>query len=443
MAYHQTRAAFQQPPPEQAPTPSQDQAAAAQQAAPPPPPAATQTPTQNQQRPQRSRSRRLPTPNASGAAPAPQNTFSIAQIFHFKKWKPLAGEVCPRLNESQPLTLYYYADENLTQAIKALKRIRNTTSDSFRRKSERVHRAQRLLLDTIHLIYSDLDDELKANRDYRRQLPPEDQRELENGFSENILFAAQALSKGFRIRGIEHFTTDLVQPARELCASVEALRYLFRLRSLTCPAANYDDLFEVMGDFDKNWTIFEKKICFCYFSVTYAGRPSQVDETDMFQVLMSETILRAIGNNLIKVDQLHAFDPTIIVSVPRMSILNGLIHMPEIVNMTDPERSFRWFRAKSYHLQEVQQNLKALSCDGMTYLEHLIADVEADDFDESGFSTKAPGQGSLEVYRSKLSKEELDTIGNLYREICSVADEIARYREFVTILQSVFRMHCP
>lgn len=49
---------------------------------------------------------------------------------------------------------------------------------------------------------------------YRAQLPPEDQRELEGGFSENILFAAQALSRGFRIRGIEPFTAELVEPGK-------------------------------------------------------------------------------------------------------------------------------------------------------------------------------------------------------------------------------------
>lgn len=169
--------------------------------------------------------------------------------------------------------------------VLSLKRIRNVNSIRFRRRNERVHRAQRLLLDSIYLIYTDVDDDYKSPREYRRQLPPEDQRELENGFSENILFAAQALARGFRIRGIEQFTSELVEPAKQLCATMEALRYVFRSRAIECGAGlPYNDLWSVIGDFDLAWTWFEQKICFCYFTVTYQGRPAKIDETDMYQV---------------------------------------------------------------------------------------------------------------------------------------------------------------
>lgn len=193
-----------------------------------------------------------------------------------------------------------------------------------------------------------MDSGLKAGREYRCSLPPEDQRELEGGFSENILFAAQALTRGFRIRGIEGFTAELVAPARQLCASMDALRLAFKRRAVlppmsiaastsreenntirltTTPSSNtaaagtaandnisdsatasttattstatnnyntplfvgnclpeHGDLFPVLAEFDVAWTRFEQKICFCYFSVTYSGRPGRQDETDMFQV---------------------------------------------------------------------------------------------------------------------------------------------------------------
>ena len=107
-------------------------------------------------------------------------------------------------------------DENVTQTIHALRKVRDTSTTQFRRRNERVHQAQRLLLEAVHLVYSDMPERDKATRDYRNGLPPEDQRELEGGFSENILFAAQALSRGFRIRGIESFTADLIEPGEFL-----------------------------------------------------------------------------------------------------------------------------------------------------------------------------------------------------------------------------------
>ncbi|KAJ3330717.1 hypothetical protein HDU76_005028 [Blyttiomyces sp. JEL0837] len=275
-----------------------------------------------------------------------------------------------------PLTLYYHADEHLTHCVKSLKKVRDIASDTFRRRNEKVHRAQRLLLDTIYLIYLDTDEEYRSSREYRRQLPPEDQRELEGGFSENILFAAQALSKGFRIRGIEQFTSELVEPAKALCAALDALRFVFRTKSLIAPTPFHFDLFDVIKDFDVAWTAFEQKICFCYFSVTYHGRPGRVDETDMFQVLMSETILRAVKRNYITTEQMQSFDPTVILAIPRLSILAGLIHSPDIVNLTDPENAFRWFRSKTAALRRIQAELRTLRKREIVKLERMLADTE-------------------------------------------------------------------
>jgi hypothetical protein len=189
-------------------------------------------------------------------------------------------------------------DKNLLKSIRILQKIKDSTTSSFRKKSDKLHRAQKLLLDTLYLIHTLSDEEYKSARDYRRQLPPEDQRELEGSYSENILFAAQALSHGFRIRGIEQFTTDLYEPAKEVCASLEALRYVLNRAACTTPGiltstfamgqeehkVVLERVFGALFDFDKAWTQFERSICFCYFSVTYSGRPGQVDQTDMFQV---------------------------------------------------------------------------------------------------------------------------------------------------------------
>ncbi|TPX31315.1 hypothetical protein SmJEL517_g05335 [Synchytrium microbalum] len=311
--------------------------------------------------------------NTQMPSTAPASSSNIATIFNYKQWGRRSRRI-PRLNESHPLSLFIHSDEQLTKAIKSLHKVRDPASLKFRHKCESVHRTQRLLLESIHLVYSECDISIRADKTYRSRLPPEDQRELEGGFSENILFAAQALARGFRIRGIESFTNELVEPARNLCAAMEALRFVFRMRRVGKDNTElpYSDLEAVLKDFDQAWAVFEQHICFCYFTVTYTGRPGRTDETDMFQVLMSETIMRAISEGLITRSQLAEFDPSVIIGVPRLTIICGLIHMPDCVSMTDAESGFRWFRTKATILKKVQSELRRMGPVAVRQLERML-----------------------------------------------------------------------
>ncbi|KAI8805482.1 hypothetical protein BJ742DRAFT_741360 [Cladochytrium replicatum] len=321
------------------------------------------------------------------SAPPPQaNAYSVAHIFPVHKWKALKqkGLKAPRLSETQGLSLFYHADEYLTKSVKLLQKCTDPNSERWRKYIERVHRAQRLLLDSVQLIYQDMDDSVKANRDYRRQLPPEDQRELEGGFSENILFAAQALSKGFRIRGIERFTSDLVDPARLLCATFETLRVVLRRRAMISAAPPLDDLAPIVKEFDIAWTAFERKICFCYFEIQYTGAPGKEDGTDMFQVLLSETILYSLKQGYFTLDQVESADPEVIIGLPRLALLAALTHMPECVNITDPKSGFRWFRTKAHKLADAQAVILHWSPERLRRFERMLA--QCDDIDTSAKS---------------------------------------------------------
>ncbi|KAI8817524.1 uncharacterized protein EV422DRAFT_570571 [Fimicolochytrium jonesii] len=316
--------------------------------------------------------------------PTPQNGYTVAQIFQFQEWQPREQDLPPRLNETQPISLFWFADKHLAKAVAGLQKVRDIDSESFKRRNERVHRAQSLLLETIYLIYTDMDEDMKASRQYRRQLPADDQRELEGGFSENILFAAQALSRGFRIRGIEEYTAELYEPARQLHSAIEMLRAAFTRRALACSSPPYFDLYPVMKEFDTAWTLFEQKICFCYFSVTYGGRAGRAEELDMFQVLMSETIIRAVHCGYITWPQVHTFDPVVIFAVPRLCIVSALHHMPDCVNITDPDRGLRWFKNKVPLLQQIQKELRMLGEEQLSLLEKMLADSDAGHDDAGG-----------------------------------------------------------
>lgn len=129
-------------------------------------------------------------------------------------------------------------------------------SSRFHRGTRRIHAAQKILLDTIFYIYMGLPSSVHSSRTYRQLLPVEDQRELEDTFSENILFAAKVISHGFRILGIEAYTEVLQEPARQLCAALEALRHVFRSRALSDPRPPYLDMIPVMKVFNKSLIFF-------------------------------------------------------------------------------------------------------------------------------------------------------------------------------------------
>ncbi|KAJ3016806.1 Lateral signaling target protein 2 [Thoreauomyces humboldtii] len=472
---------------------------------PPPPQSPQRRSTSSANPPTNTNAASSSAPAGGATAPAVQQTgYTIAQIFQFSAWRTRDNEVPPRLNETQPLSMFWHADKHLARMVESLQQVRDTECDKFKRRNERVHRAQRLLLETIFLIYSEMDESLKASRSYRRQLPAEDQRELEGGFSENILFAAQALSRGFRIRGIEDYTAELYEPARQLHAAVEALRLAFSTRALSCSSPPYPDMYPVLRDFDRAWTAFEQKICFCYFSVTCSARPGRSDELDMFQVLMSETLIRAVNHGYITWSQVYNFDPLVMFAVPRLCIVAALHHMPDCVNITDAEKGLRWFRPKAQLLTRLQKDLNGIGKRNLEALERLLVDTDggatgtssdaiafglcvtdvdvestagvapAADHDPPGilsadasqvtldgvpdalaaiiFSPSSGGDpcssdskqftavGSLEV--TPLRKPP--TLRDLFRDVCSVADDLQsgpQAREFVGVLHKVFSMH--
>ncbi|KAI8618652.1 hypothetical protein BC830DRAFT_1107865 [Chytriomyces sp. MP71] len=346
------------------------------------------------------------------------NGFAVARIFKYKKPPIQKGQKAPRLNETMPLTMFYHADENIDKCVESLSQIYGVQSERFRRKNEKLHSAQKILLEIVYILFCEIDEDMKSPRNYIARLPPDDQRELTGAFSENIYFAAQALSKGYRIRGIEQYTSELIGPAKQLAASMDALRFVFRNRAVSNPMPPHHDLFPVLKDFDASWTAFEQKICFFYFSATYSGLPSRIDETHLFQVLMSESIMRAVEASLVSQDQIESFDPSLILAIPRLSIFSAIYHTPGFVNVTDSQNAFRWFRSKANVLLSARERAACLSFEQVARLEKMLADVE-----------------SVE------SQDEDEAVRSIFVDVCSASDCLIRNKEFVGLLSKVFEMH--
>lgn len=68
------------------------------------------------------------------------------------------------------------------------------------------------------------------------------------------LLQAQALTREFRIRGIETYTETLRESAGALCASFDALRVVFRSEAMRNPQPPYAEcIVSVVRDFDRAW----------------------------------------------------------------------------------------------------------------------------------------------------------------------------------------------
>ena len=347
--------------------------------------------------------------------------------------------------------LDFITDEKLAAAANALTRMKNCNSVSFRERLAAIHIVQKKLLQAIYRIYDELPEHVRSSRSYRESLPEEDSQELENAFSENIFFAAEALYHGFRIRGIEYFTDELAPPARELYAAFEAVRFVLRTAALTNPEPPHSrQVHRVLLDFDFAWTAFEKTICDCYFAVTLgqtslsqlssfseAPRRLASSEIDYLAVLFSETILRATATKLLQWDDIYACEPRAIIAIPRLAIVAGLVHMPDYRSVLMPSESsgFRWFTRSG--IRRILSELAVLSASEILYLEHMLVET-------SSVRPSLDAPRSSHLRELSISSEKRAFIKRVYAHVCSVADRLAsgsRANDLLKILKNAFTMH--
>ncbi|KXS11517.1 hypothetical protein M427DRAFT_35651 [Gonapodya prolifera JEL478] len=366
----------------------------------------------------------------SVARAGPRFGQSPAGIFRFGKNQMEGGAdaVEPKLDEKHLVSLFWHADEQLLRNVHRLREVHQFAHlvTRLHRRTDMVHKSQKILLDALHLIaeqvHHDLvqagDEGLFASRSHRKTLPLDDQRELELGYSENILFAAQALSSGFRIRGLDANSPTLTQPAQQLIASLEAVRWVLRRRAVVDPYPPYEaeEIIAVLRDFDA--------ACIMYMSRT--GQ----NDVDMFAILMSETLVKAVQRGHLHPTQISELDPLIFLALPRLTVVAGLLHFPNLVDLIHPETCIRWFRHKCSRLRELQWELEGLEDREVVVLEKLLTDGNDDLISPSD--------------QKSTTKTPSPRVQRLFTDVCAIADDLqsgAKAREFVQVLNKVLVMH--
>ncbi|KAJ2896700.1 hypothetical protein IWW38_001944 [Coemansia aciculifera] len=296
---------------------------------------------------------------------------------------PLAEEE-PRLVASTAASVAK-AEAALGRAVRVLEKTRDSQSSAFRARADRVHVAQARVLGHVHRLFVRLVAQAEhGSRHYRFYLPEEDQAELDRGFSESVLFAAQALARGFQIRGTEPRTLALRDPAALLCAAWAAVRHVIAAKS----PDQADSLRRVLADFDDAWVRFERDLCFAYFGLAAATEEEEAvpgaidDEFALLVVLLSETLQRCVSLRLVSQDCVESMDPQVMLALPRLAILHAIhnAHPADSLCFVQSAHApvFWWFRDYAPQCARIAQALAHMPPPLYAVLMRMLVAEEAD-----------------------------------------------------------------
>ncbi|KAJ2783697.1 hypothetical protein GGI15_002491 [Coemansia interrupta] len=313
------------------------------------------------------------------------------------------------------------SEATLLSSIRTLSKTRATNQSlAFRMRADRVHMAQGQMLHCIHTLFIQVVPmAARRSRHYRFYLPEDDQVELDRGFSESVLFAAQALARGYQIRGTEMHTQALREPAWLLCSVWAAVRHVLSLRGRRLwlawtareqAAAEEGALRSVLEDFDDAWVRFERDLCFAYFGLGsgqvaqqhwagVAGDPAesdgggggaQEDEFAVLVVLLSETLQRCLATGLVSHEQMETMDPLLILALPRLAILQAIARggldglcfaepgAHEQQQQQQQQPVFWWFREYTAQCRRISDALGMWPEGLLDIMQHVVIAEEAD-----------------------------------------------------------------
>jgi hypothetical protein len=299
----------------------------------------------------------------------------------------------------------------LIRQVRQLQSLRDGGTVEFQRSLQFVHCLQSLLLRIMYMIRLELDEKVWSSRHYRVALPESDRAELENTYSENIFFAAQSIRSGFRIRGVEQYTSQLQNPAIRLCSALEFLRLCLHQRANISLTPPYHDLAVYFTKFEQVWVTFESQLCQCYHMLSESRR-LQFTEGHLLQCLFTETIQKALESSLMDRDQVESLEPKAIYSVPRLAVL-------DVVSRSDnPLLTMSFFTDLNEQMVTLGQSLQQLNPSDRVILQQALVHGEAESLPSN--------------------------LRSFYKDICSIADTFhssRKSRDMALLLGKTFTQY--
>ncbi|XP_060806944.1 lateral signaling target protein 2 homolog [Amyelois transitella] len=283
----------------------------------------------------------------------------------------------PKRDDRSLLAQFFFADDALNMVAAEL--------DSFdgRKDPERCstlvnqlrHAQDRVLNITSQIMDQLLGDERVA-RGFRVKFPED---VLQDNLAGQLWFGAECLAAGSSIMNREEESAAMRPLAKALTRSLETVRSLLReqcLRPRELALSQHDDmLHESLRIFDRLFAEFE----LCYVSaMVNVKTPHEFEAQQLICVLFSESLRRALKQNLLTQEQVDSYDPALMFAVPRLAIVSGLLIYSSGPLSIDkpPEEMSDMFRPFRTLLHKIRSLLWTLERRELCALERLLCTNE-------------------------------------------------------------------
>jgi hypothetical protein len=179
---------------------------------------------------------------------------AIASIFQISSF-PVPSKNTPKLNETQPLTLFYHTHTEYLKTLLVM--LKNVNKRKFLKTLEKLRMKQKLVLDSLELVFRECDQTYRkkpTNLHIFAGTCP-----LRKRFSEKLLYMARLVAHGFMAQGYQEEECNILQPpAQELVYRYEQISFIMYARCQANSLWPYSDILHYLEDFDKSWTTFER-----------------------------------------------------------------------------------------------------------------------------------------------------------------------------------------
>ncbi|KAH9636503.1 hypothetical protein HF086_017669 [Spodoptera exigua] len=202
---------------------------------------------------------------------------------------------------------------------------------------------------------------------------------LQDNLAGQLWFGAECLAAGSSIMNREEESAAMRPLAKALTRSLETVRSLLReqcLRPRGMALSQHDDmLHESLKIFDRLFAEFE----LCYVSaMVNVKTPHEFEAQQLICVLFSESLRRALKQNLLTQEQVDSYDPALMFAVPRLAIVSGLLIYSSGPLSIDkpPEEMSDMFRPFRTLLHKIRSLLWTLDRRELLALERLLCTNE-------------------------------------------------------------------
>lgn len=231
----------------------------------------------------------------------------------------------PKKSDRSLMARFFYADESLTAVAAEL--------DSFDGRKDpercaslvnRLRSCQDKLLGICNKMLEELEPGTAVrSREFRAKFPDDI---MTDNLAGQLWFGAECLAAGSSIMNKESESEAMRPLAKAVTKSLEKVRALLREQCLTATHDYTEKIRENLKIFDRLFADFEYNYVRCMVHV------KTIKEYDLHQdliVLFSDTLSRAISQEMIGQDQVDNYEPSLMFAIPRLAIVYGLLICPD------------------------------------------------------------------------------------------------------------------